>query len=262
MTFRVPTDYREQAILIDVSAPKEAPIRLKVYDEDDPTRIITDRVMKVKGKQRFYVYAPLVGKNSIIEIFDQRVGNRKREHENTFEFLGVKKRPLVKKLDRIDVYDNNVREFINFAQSVTFYLNELEPDIYRSSSGKYQIEVKDSLNDGQGAPVKTPARISVNTGLIQINKPMMLEFSMPMRMAILLHEFSHFYLNDVAADEMEADLNGLLIYLSLGYPRIEAFQAFNETFQGVPSQENLQRYQLIENFIEDFEKDDSIFLNT
>jgi hypothetical protein len=55
-------------------------------------------------------------------------------------------------------------------------------------------------------------------------------------------------------DEVEADLNGLLLYLGLGYPRIEAYQAFLETFKGVPSQQNKDRYDVINNFIKDFEK--------
>jgi hypothetical protein len=49
-------------------------------------------------------------------------------------------------------------------------------------------------------------------------------------------------------------LNGLLIYLSLGYPRIEAYQAFLETFKERPSNLNKARYDLINKFINDFEK--------
>ena len=78
--------------------------------------------------------------------------------------------------------------------------------------------------------------------------------TIPMRLAILLHEFSHFYLNETMDDEIEADLNGLLIYLGLGYPRIEAYQAFLETFKGVPSEQNKNRYDVINKFINDFEK--------
>jgi hypothetical protein len=66
-----------------------------------------------------------------------------------------------------------------------------------------------------------------------------------MRMAILLHEFSHFYLNENIDDETEADLNGLLIYLGLGYPRIEGYQAFLDVFVDNPSQENKERYEMI-----------------
>jgi hypothetical protein len=72
-------------------------------------------------------------------------------------------------------------------------------------------------------------------------------------MAILLHEFSHVYLNDNVDDEVEADLNGLLIYLGLGYPRIEAFEVFAKTFDGAPTEQNKIRYDKIVNFIDDFE---------
>jgi hypothetical protein len=72
-------------------------------------------------------------------------------------------------------------------------------------------------------------------------------------MAILLHEFSHVYLNDNVDDEVEADLNGLLIYLGLGYPRIEAFEVFAVTFMDAPTEINKVRFDKIKNFIENFE---------
>lgn len=73
-----------------------------------------------------------------------------------------------------------------------------------------------------------------------------------MRMAILLHEFSHYYLNSDIADEVEADLNALTIYLGLGYPIKEAYAAFGETFIGAPSQLNKNRYDIINTFIRDY----------
>jgi hypothetical protein len=60
-------------------------------------------------------------------------------------------------------------------------------------------------------------------------------------------------------DETEADLNGLLIYLGLGYPRIEACEAFLEVFEQYPSEENGKRYKKIENFINNFEKNNIVF---
>jgi hypothetical protein len=80
-----------------------------------------------------------------------------------------------------------------------------------------------------------------------------LDFTVPNRKAILLHEFSHVYLNDNVDDEVEADLNGLLIYLGLGYPRIEAFEVFAKTFLNAPSDLNQMRYEKIKNFIDNFE---------
>jgi hypothetical protein len=88
-------------------------------------------------------------------------------------------------------------------------------------------------------------------------------------MAILLHEFSHFYLNAEINDETEADKNALMIYLGLGYPRIEACEAFLDTFikssQGpTPLTEeqlavNSRRYNIIHKYIQDFEKNNLFF---
>jgi len=85
------------------------------------------------------------------------------------------------------------------------------------------------------------------------------EYTIPMRFAILCHEFSHFYVNKDMHDEGEADINGLLIYLGLGYPRIEAIEAFTNVFLNYPSEENGKRYKKIENFIDNFEKNNIVF---
>ena len=73
-------------------------------------------------------------------------------------------------------------------------------------------------------------------------------------MAILLHEFSHVYLNADVDNEVEADLNALTIYLGLGYPRIEAFEVFAQTFMNAPTDQNEVRYNKIKQFIDEFEK--------
>lgn len=75
-----------------------------------------------------------------------------------------------------------------------------------------------------------------------------------MRMAILLHEFSHYYLNNDMSNEVEADLNALLIYLGLGYPRIDAFNVFIGVFKNTPTEQNAQRIEILKTFIQDFDK--------
>ena len=66
-----------------------------------------------------------------------------------------------------------------------------------------------------------------------------------MRMAILLHEFAHYYLNDNMEDEIEADRNGLEIYMALGYPRIDAYNVFLDVFENSPSELNMDRYKAL-----------------
>jgi hypothetical protein len=57
---------------------------------------------------------------------------------------------------------------------------------------------------------------------------------------------------DFVFNETEADLNGLTIYLGLGYPIREAYAAFGDTFMGHPSSQNKMRYDIINKFIRDY----------
>ena len=70
-----------------------------------------------------------------------------------------------------------------------------------------------------------------------------------MRMAILLHEYSHYYLNTNPSDESQADLNGLNIYLKLGYPRIDIYNVFLNVFKRSPSKENKKRFEKLDRFV-------------
>ena len=63
-----------------------------------------------------------------------------------------------------------------------------------------------------------------------------------MRMAILLHEFAHYYLNDIMEDEIEADRHSLNIYMALGYPRIDAYNVYLDVFANAPTELNKDRY--------------------
>jgi hypothetical protein len=56
------------------------------------------------------------------------------------------------------------------------------------------------------------------------------------------------------SNEVEADLNALLIYLGLGYPRIDAFNVFIGVFKNTPTEQNAQRIEILKTFIQDFDK--------
>jgi hypothetical protein len=165
----------------------------------------------------------------------------------------ITKEPLDKKLDVIDFANPLVRSFVNFATRFCYNAGSLPSGTYLSDDKKFVIKYLPIIED-DGQEQTTPARIDIDNGTIEISKKHFLDYTVPSRMAILLHEFSHVYLNENVDDEVEADLNGLLIYLGLGYPRIEAFEVFAKTFLTVPSDGNKMRYDKIKAFIDDFEK--------
>ena len=116
----------------------------------------------------------------------------------------------------------------------------------------YVGEVKEYYFDKNGKPINTPARISQLNGRIECSKADFIRYSIPMRMAILLHEYCHFYVNKNPSSETESDINALRIYLSLGYPRIDAYNVFLNVFKTASTQESLDRFKKLDAFIKNW----------
>lgn len=253
MIFKVPTRHEELTLLIKVRTYQPQQIRLKVTDADQPNTAFTDRYKTIDGESIFFVRMPVSPKNALVCVYNEANGNLAVGSDNTIEVESITKEPLDKKLDVIDFSNPLVRSFVNFSTRLSYNAGSLPSGTYVSDDKKFVIKYLPIIEDG-GVEQSTPARIDIDTGIIEISKRQFLDYTVPNRMAILLHEFSHVYLNDNVDDEVEADLNGLLIYLGLGYPRIEAFEVFAKTFLNAPTNQNKMRYEKIKNFIDNFEK--------
>lgn len=251
----MPSRYEEFTLKIGVKTDSPQKIRICVKDKDAKNTTFTNRWKTVNGTCHFFVRMPVSGKSCLIEIYNEKNGNKQAGDDNSFEVLEVQKIPLEKKLDVVDFTNPMIKSFIAFATKFCYNAGHLESGDYKSSDGRFLIEyVPVIVSHNTGKVMNTPARISQSTGRIQVSQEKFIPMTIPMRLAILFHEFSHYYINDDMKDEVEADLNGLLIYLGLGYPRIEAFEAFLSTFENVPTQQNKERYDKINKFINDFEK--------
>jgi hypothetical protein len=258
MIFRLPTRYEEFTLLIKVKTPKSEKIHLIVSDEAHKNTIFTNRWKTINGECSFFVRMPVSGKYSVINIYNERLG-KDADNDNSFEVLDIKKLPLEKRLDVVDFRNGNLKSFINFCTRFCFNAGHISSGTYKSSDGKFTIEyVPTIISSKSGKELETPARISKDSGRIQVSQKKFVPDTVAMRMAILLHEYSHFYVNKNIDDESEADLNGLLIYLGLGYPRFEGHEAFLKTFIDTPTEQNKVRYDKIKAFIEDFEKNNYI----
>lgn len=254
MIEKIATNYAPITLVVKVRSEKPQKLYFTVSDSSNPFRKFTDRWKTINGEETLFVRMPLSPEVSKIEVSNTPNGTLSNSNLG-FEILSVKKAPLERRIDESDIGNSMIKNFVKFAQKFSYNVSDLEVNkTYRSDDGNFFINLVSTIKNNKGAELTTPARIGRRTGMIQVSKKSFLKFTIPMRMAILLHEFSHFYLNEKIDDEMEADLNGLLIYLGLGYPRIEAYQAFLETFKEKPTQLNKTRYDLINKFINDFEK--------
>lgn len=252
MIFSVPTRHEELTLLIKVKTYEPQKIRLKVIDAQQPSTTFTDRYKTVDGESIFFVRMPVSPQEAYVYIYNEANGNMAAGMDTSIEVESITKEPLEKKLDVIDFSNPLVRSFVNFATRFSYNAGSISSGNYTSDDKKFLIKYLPTIEDG-GVEQTTPARIDVDSGIIEISKRQFLDFTVPNRMAILLHEFSHVYLNDNLDDEVEADLNALLIYLGLGYPRIEAFEVFAKTFLNAPTEQNKMRYEKITNFIDNFE---------
>jgi hypothetical protein len=252
MIVKVPTRHEELTLIIKVLTQEPTKIRIKVIDESQVDTSFTDRFKTVDGESIFYVRMPVSPQNALVYIYNEDKGNLMQGQDDTFEVESITKDALEKKLDVIDFSNAEVRSFVNFATRFCYNAGTLPSGTYVSDDRKFVIKYLPLIED-DGKEQSTPARIDITNGNIEISKKQFVKFTIPNRMAILLHEFSHVYLNDNVDDEVEADLNSLLIYLGLGYPRIDAFEVFAKTFINAPSQQNKDRYDKIKSFIDNFE---------
>jgi hypothetical protein len=252
MIYTVPTRYEELTLVIKVYTNSAVNIKVKVVDADQPNTTFTDRSKIVDGESIFFVRMPVSPQTALVYVYNEDKGNLSTGQDSSFEVDSISKEALEKKLDVIDFGNPLVRSFVTFATRFSYNAGSLSSGTYVSDDKMFVIKYMPTIEDN-GVEQTTPARIELNTGVIEVSKKQFIDFTVPNRMAILLHEFSHVYLNNNADDEVEADLNGLLIYLGLGYPRIEAFEVFASTFMNAPTDQNKIRFDKIKNFIDEFE---------
>lgn len=251
MNYKVNSRYEQMTIAITVQVARPIRLRLKVVDAEKPLTEFTNRFKTVNKSFKFFVRLPLTPKTLLIKLSDDENGG---DISNRVKVVSIQKLGLEKRMDEVDINSYSVMCFVNFAQKFAFNSSYLKPNVFVSDDCGYRIEYLPTIVNSNGREIRTPARISKDTGRIQVSKKLFDTYTVPMRMAILLHEFAHFYLNKDIDNEIEADLNGLLIYLGLGYPRIDGYEAFLQVFEDTPTQQNKERYETINKFIEDFEK--------
>lgn len=249
--------------ILEIKVQTRVPCKmvLRVRDWKKPYTFYTNREMNVSGKQTFLVRMPQSPEVGVIEVYNKRNGNLPKGQDKTFMVSSLNTKPLTQKLNVWSTRNNNAKNFIKFAQEFSeraSILSSTLPDgasVYRSDDGKFTIKYFDVITDRvTGKPLRTPSRISQTNGTIEVAKKYFVNYTVPMRMAILLHEYSHFYLNENPRDEMQADKNALLVYCGLGYPAIDAMNAWLEVFKGTPSDQNVNRFEAIKKFMADFEK--------
>lgn len=259
------TDKRPLTIVTEIVTSSPQRIRIIARDKNKPDTVYGDRFQNINGKAKLETKMPKSPTETELIIYNVASGNQPNgirigNDDPTFKCSvypeALKACPMFMTQDTI--------AFIKFCQQFcenasvlsanTIIDGKIIPSIYESDNSKFRINYYDKILDRKtGQPVGTPARIGHDSGNIDVSKSDFLTYSIPMRMVILLHEYAHRYLNQLAGrkieDEVSSDINALMLYFSMGYSEIEAQYAFLKVFKNADTPENRKRYKIINDFI-------------
>jgi len=253
MRIKAKTKKKPCCLQITIRCKEPRKMYLKVKDDEKPFTNYTNRYCVVEGEETFWVRMPI--SPPIATIIIKSENQMDGAIDDSYKVGNLKILPLKRKLTAFNYTNSTIQNYINFCQEFCAKAGYISAgnSIYTSDDGKFRIDYLNDIVDDMGKPLNTPARISKSQGIIEVSKDKFKEYTIPMRMCILLHEFSHYYLNTDISNETEADLNGLLIYLGLGYPRIDAYNVFTQVFSNSPNMVNGNRMKIIDKFIRNFE---------
>ncbi|NJL73915.1 MAG: hypothetical protein HC892_01580 [Saprospiraceae bacterium] len=228
------------------------PIKVGIIAKDDSKdfAVYTKRWNTVKGLEEFLIKMPQSPRKVRFEIYNI---NSKSKSSEGIRVVSKKTLPLKTNLNVIGLQNPDVVSFVKLAQEFSLKAGYLSSGTYVSDNGKFVIKYLDDIIDNNGRHLSTPARINVINGIIEVSRSTFKRYTIPGRMGILLHEFSHVYQNRNASDEVEADLNAARIYLGLGYPRIELINVFSNVFYNADTKGNRNRIKQMSDYIMKFD---------
>jgi hypothetical protein len=244
---------RAFALHVTITCKGKKKFRAYASDYGRANSKYADRVIEVDGKRSIFFSFPVSPKKLGIVIYDESDNNSK-----DFD-VQIMEAPLT----TYNVWlDDNTREFLElaipFCQMSGFTQASPNGSLFATQNEKFKIVYFPVIRDFMSGKVhNTPARIGHQSGKIEVAKAKFDGYTIPMRLIILLHEFSHKYKNPKIGlkieDEFGADINALYIYLGLGFSKIDAICVFANVFLKAQSDGNIARMRKIMNYIQRFE---------
>jgi hypothetical protein len=255
------SDNKKFTLNITIKCKGKKTFRVWAQDSNKVNSKYADRQIDVEGERTIYFSFPVSPKDLLIVILN--VDNIKDNDFNvTIEEKTLKDYNIA--LDQETL--NFLKLAIYFSQVSGFSEASSNGVLYKTDDEQFRIKYYDIIRHHlNGKPMNTPARIGHKTGIIEVAKAKFDNYTIPMRLMILLHEFSHKYKNPKIgleiSNEVGADINALYIYLGLGFSKIDAICVFAKVFLGAQTDSNLDRMRKINDYIRKFENQEFAKLN-
>ena len=248
---------KHQSFTIFLEIITKKPERLRIYTHDMHKSYtkFTDRFKIVNGRFVEQIRLPITPDELGLGVYNANTTNDPRVNDRSFQANVLSYSPL----QTCDVWmDADTKSFTDFAKDFAVKAGVTPVGNAWSNDGKFHIVYSDVIKDKTtGRILYTPSNIGHETGIIKVAREQFLKFTVPMRYMILLHEFAHKWMNPKRGkkitDESAADLNALYIYLGEGFPRVDARTVFLKVIYNVTTDENIKRYEAIDNFIKQYD---------
>lgn len=210
------------------------------YDASKPDKHYIRRIVDVDKKRDLILNIPISPRRLVFEVRDITNGEFVKG-QSVAEIVPDKLRtvPLVT--------DELTKDFLDWFLGFIERSDNLPDGTYKDPTGKFVIKLMSDLKNEYGESIGTPARIHKTQDFIEINSKHFKNETVPGKVAIGLHEYSHNFLNYNMDSEEEADYNGVRMYLSQGFPVMELIESYTG-FLG-DSEQTRNRISVIDNFI-------------
>ena len=252
----IESNNKEFSISLSLKTEGKKRLRICLEDTGKPNSKYADRTINVDNSWSIYFNFPVSPKQLTLKIVNLNELNDKNIQVTT----------MLTPLRSYNIWiDEPTQKFLKlsipFAQVCGFEQASPNGRIFTNKSKSYTIKFFDIIRDYKtGRLLNTPARIGHQTGNIEVAKIKFDKYTIPMRMMILLHEYSHVYRNPKIElpidDEVGADINALYLYLGLGFSKIDAICVYANVFLKAQTQGNVKRMRKIMDYIAKFENQD------
>jgi hypothetical protein len=247
------SDNRNFALQVTIECNGKRKFRAWAEELKKPNSRYADREIIVSGKRTIYFSFPVSPKTLFIGILDSE------EPKSTDFKVTIEETDLT----TYNIWmDGETKRFLqlalSFSQQCGFEPASENGRLFTTDNREFTIKYFNMIKDQKsGKYMNTPARIGHTSGIIEVAKAKFDKYTIPMRLIILLHEFSHKYKNPKIgleiSNEVGADINALYIYLGLGFSKIDAICVFANVFLKAQTKGNIERMRKIMDYIQKFE---------
>ena len=259
MVIPVPSNKKRFLVRIGIRAFAPFDMGILAHDATKPNTHYFRRKVPFKPEdfhkgeayREITIKMPISPKTLAVELYDKH-----SEDDSLFQIEKFK----VGEMPQSEVWAaQHMHDFIEFAQDFSERAGFIPTGFYHSPDYQFLIHYLPQIKSQMGEVMVTPARNHQVTGRIQVSQEMFRQFSIPIRMFIMLHERNHFTIP--TRDEIPADLAALKLYLDMGYPTMEAVYAATHVFRmhpGTVGRVQTERTRLIIDFINQYKKDKNL----